>query len=83
MEQEIAWDARGVWCGDGRSRKAPRLNRHYKHQGCDRATCGKFQCSACKRIAPWCWGMDRTTVCDQCPDKPKSKRRRKGQRAGI
>lgn len=77
--RERAWDASGLWCGDGPAERRPALAA--QHQRCERSTCGRFICSRCERCMPACWGTSDPqcpTWCDECwaAEERRKKRRR-------
>ena len=66
LTREKAWDAKGVWCGDGGEPKLfPKLDRTHQCGRREWKHCGRFVCSSCKRCVPWCFGGDGT-LCDDC-----------------
>jgi hypothetical protein len=67
--KQIAWDSRGGWVGTGLVlpfKKLPRIKRPHL-AGCDEQACGRFICSHCRLVLPWCHGSrSDSTWCDAC-----------------
>lgn len=41
------------------------------HAACAPAECGAFRCAGCRRVVPWCFGVDdddpvKAALCDDC-----------------
>ena len=65
---EIAWDAKGNYCGDDvpHPEAMPDIDVAHSHSGECHHGAARFICDACGRVVPWCFGGCDDSLCDDC-----------------